>query len=285
VEPHSALATWLYYEVFAGKARLFIHHHEYYAPEDFARPGMRVLRATYKLERRDLFRRAEWISQTNQQRLTLLKQAYPLVDDSKGRVWPNYPTRCWAQRARDRKCERDSARTRFLYLGSASLEDTFIGEFARWIAGHPNETSLHVVSNNISRDVWADLQSLGASNIVLNDAGWDYEEIPSLASQFDVGVVLYKGNTKNFVYNVPNKTIEYLAAGLNVWYPAQMTSMREFETSYPDLPLLQMNFEALPQRVPSLRQLNRPGAFPFTSENAIAPLISAIEHGNKSVPG
>ncbi len=277
VEPHSALATWMYYRMFSGGARLFIHHHEYYAAADFSSEGMRLLRATRKLERNDLWRRAEWISQTNVHRLRLLRESTPAISEHVGHVYPNYPPLEWGNRAKRARRPRDDSRIRFLYLGSASLEDAFIAEAAEWIASRPDETSLHVVGNNIASDVWAKLRSLGASNITLDDNGWNYDAIPEHLADFDIGLILYRGNTQNFIYNVPNKAIEYLAGELEVWYPREMRGLADFHASHPDLRMREMNFSGLPTQLPALSpKLREEAEFPFTAEAATAPLIAAI---------
>jgi hypothetical protein len=280
IEPHSALATWLYYHVFRGNARLFIHHHEYYSPEDLQAEGMRLIRSTRRLERGDLFNRAEWISQTNEHRLQLLKQWNSNVGDAKGRVLPNYPPEEWIRRARGIRTKNEEHRTRFLYLGSASLGDTFLGEVAEWIAARPEYATLHVTGNNITPALWDKLRSLNASNITLDEAGWLYESIPERLSDFDVGLVLYRGITQNFVYNVPNKAIEYLAGGLEVWYPREMRALAGFHSANPDLRIRQMDFRDLPGEIPRVARADMTSPFPFTAETATRPLVTAIANAD-----
>jgi hypothetical protein len=277
VEPHSTLATWTYYNVFRGNAGLYIHHHEYYAPEDYSADGMRLLRATRGLEQRDLFRRAKWVSQTNEERLRLLREWNPEITNASAHVLPNYPPEAWTLRASRSKHDR-SDKLRMIYVGSASLADTYILEIGRWAAEHAMTVSLHVIGDNVAGDVWTSLQSLGADNITLDPKGCDYDSLPQLLTKYDVGLVLYKGNTLNFVHNVPNKAIEYLAAGLEVWYPSEMRGMRVFHASYPQLPLREVDFSSLLQTPPHL--LHQSGAmtlFPFTAESALAPLIATLE--------
>jgi hypothetical protein len=277
VEPHSALATWIYYKAFNGTAPLFIHHHEYYAPEDFAAPGMRLLRATRRLEREDLFRRAVWISQTNEHRLRLLYKTNPSVRENVGRVFPNFPPQSWIDRARSGFSRPADPRAHFLYLGSASLEDTFIGDAAAWVAKNPDACTLTITGNNVARSVWQYVEALNAPNITLHKNGWAYDEIPERLRDFDAGLVLYKGNTQNFIYNVPNKVIEYLAGGLEVWYPREMIATGDFARAHPGLRMSEMDFTRLPSTVPTVRQVRVHDPFPFTAESAIAPLLAAIE--------
>lgn len=276
VEPHSALAAWLYYRIFRGKAALFIHHHEYYSPEDFSAPGMRVLQRTRVLERRDLFPRAGWISQTNPERMRLLRAGNPVISEKVARILPNFPPAQWVRKALAIPQSPASERLRLVYLGSASLEDTFIEEVARWVEARPDRLSLHVVGNNVSNDVWKRLHSMDAPNITTDEEGCDYEALPELLTQFDVGLILYKGNTLNFVHNVPNKAIEYLACGLEVWYPREMEGMRAFHDQFPGEPLREMDFRGLTDIPSQAGGGERSGDFPFTCEAATKELFREL---------
>jgi hypothetical protein len=278
VEPHSALAVWIYRQVFRGKATLFIHHHEYYSPDDLLMPGNRTLRPMQSLERKDLFPSAVWVSQTNVDRLRMLREWNPGIQDGAARVFPNYPPQAWIDKvAAVPENAAEDPKLRLIYVGSASLEDTFICEIAHWVALHPAQVSLHVCGNNIRADVWEQLRSLKAGNISLDERGADYADLPGLLPAYDVGLILYKGNTLNFVYNVPNKAIEYLACGLEVWYPMEMEGMRSFQRQHPERSLREMDFKNLPAEVPR-KVKAKPGAgpFPFTCETAMAPMVDAM---------
>lgn len=277
VEPHSAPAAWIYYRILRGTAALFIHHHEYYAPEDYRRRGMRLLRRSLVLEQRYLFPRAAWISQTNQPRLDLLLQWNRSIRPEAAKVLPNYPLRRFVEIAASAGAKPASAMTRLIYVGSASFEDTFIREAANLVMRHPDRVTLHVAGNNIQSDVWEWLGSLNAVNITTDPAGADYEELPRLLSDYDVGLVLYRGNTLNFVHNVTNKAIEYLAAGLEVWYPPVMSGIRRFHEAHPTERLVAMDFAdpALAPPATRVRRLSRAG-FSFTAETAAAPLLEKL---------
>ena len=277
VEPHSALATWMYFRVFRGRAPLFIHHYEYYAPEDFAAPGMRVLRRTMRLERNHLFPRAAWVSQTNAERLRMLRSWNAGVSDDAAAVLPNYPPAKWVSNARGIPAAAASARTRLVYVGSASFDDAFIGEICLWAAERRDTVSLHLCGNNVAPAVWKWIDSLGAANITTDPTGVPYDELPALLRQFDVGLVLYKGNTLNFVHNVPNKAIEYLACELEVWYPRQMEAMRSFHWEHPGLRMREMNFSALPGTASKAPVFVDKSNFPFTAQRVTATLLERME--------
>jgi hypothetical protein len=277
VEPHSMLAVWLYFELLGGSAKLFVHHHEYYAPEDYTRPGMRLLAVSRRIERDSLWRRTVWVSETNDQRLKLLLKDNPSIRQDAARVLPNYPPQEWIERASDAGSSRTDARTRLIYLGSASLEDTFIREVAEWVASRPSDFSLHVTGNNVAASVWAFIRKLAAPNITIDTDGAAYERLPEVLSQFDVGLILYKGNTLNFVYNVPNKAIEYLACGLEVWYPREMTGMREFREDHGEFRIEEIDFTRLGEIAPRPVRRETVNAFPFTAEGALARLITELD--------
>ena len=277
VEPHSSLALWFYYRFFCGSARLFIHHHEYYAPEDFFAPGMRLLRSTLGLERDYLFPRADWVSQTNSQRLELLQAWNRKIQPGAARVFPNYPLKEWVTAANAVVTDDRSGPTRFIYVGSASFEDTYLREVCEWAASQPETVSLHVVGHNVRKDVWDSIQSLRAPNITTAPAGISNDQLPSLLRQYDVGLVLYRGNTLNFVYNVSNKAIEYLACGLEVWHPPEMKALRRFHEEHPGLRIRQVDFRKLGPHEPTRESRSTPAVdFEFTAEAASEPLLSRM---------
>jgi hypothetical protein len=278
VEPHSALAVWLYYRWHGGKARLFIHHHEYYAPADLRKPGNRTTRICHRFEQADLFGRAAWVSETNETRLRLLMADCPAVTAAKGRVWPNHPPRAWLGRVA-RRAPASGGPLRLVCVGSLSFEDTFIREVAEWVAARPGQVALHVCGHNVRRDVWDWLGSLGAANISCQPAGCPYQELPELLARFDVGLVLYKGNTLNFVHNVPNKAVEGLVCGLEVWYPPEMAGMRDFQARHPGLALREVDFRRLAEMaVPAVRVAPAPDE--LVAERAMQPLLDSLREGS-----
>jgi len=278
IEPHSAIAAWLYYRLFRGKARLFIHHHEYYAPVDYNRPGMRIPRLGFRLEKSDLFQRAEWISQTNEDRLRLVRGDNPEVAEKVWHILPNFPPEGWAGIPAPNQPGSGKSGIRLIYVGSASFEDTYIKEIVSWAASHPEEVELHICGYNVAREVWEWLEQEQFSNVSFDSSGYRYEELPEILSAFDVGLVLYKGNTSNFVYNVPNKVFEYLACGLEVWYPSEMLSIRKFQQDNP-APLRELRFpelEDLQLGTIQSKGLDVNTCVQFTAERAFAPLFDAL---------
>ena len=72
-----------------------------------------------------------------------------------------------------------------------------------------------------------------------------YELMPSILSNYDIGVILYKGVIPNHIYAVSNKLFEYWACGLDVWFSDKMTGSLQYSRTdfYPKL--IPVNFEEL----------------------------------------
>jgi hypothetical protein len=283
IEPHSAIAVYLYRRILRGSARLFIHHHEYYEREDYARPGMRVPQLGNRLERSYLFQRAEWISQTNIDRLQLAQRDNPEIPDAAWHVLPNYPPSAWAGQMQPRPKRPAHLPVRLIYVGSASFEDTYIREIVRSAAACPGHIALHICGYNVAPEVLAWLEKERYSNVTFDANGYDYEDLPAILSAFDIGLVLYKGNTTNFIFNVPNKVFEYIRCGLEVWYPREMAGIRNCQSLKPgllrELDFTKLDFTRLGGPQPDERK--RP-EFPskdrheFTAEQALAPMFALL---------
>ncbi|WP_309400636.1 hypothetical protein [Cerasicoccus maritimus] len=278
IEPHSALAIWMYYHLLGGQARLFIHHHEYYAPGDYDRPGMRLVKWAHAAERKALFNRAEWISQTNDNRLQFFQKDNPAIDGEKLHSWPNFPPISWRIK---RSNHPQNKRLKLLYLGSASFHDTYIREVAEWAAHFPEQLSLTISGFNVDQAVWDWLDKRNFSNVITNPQGWDYEALPEQLSKYDIGLILYKGNTTNFIYNAPNKLFEYWAAGLEVWFPKEMIQISEMKANRPDLPLVELDYTRLGPEITHFKLKAQKVNFPtdYSCEQATSPLISKLFNG------
>lgn len=145
-----------------------------------------------------------------------------------------------------------------------------------WVVAHSGEVSLHLCGHNVRADVWKWIGSLEADSISTDPAGCTYDALPELLTQFDVALVLYKGNTLNFIHNVPNKVTEALACGLEVWYPPEMEGMIGFQRDFPELPLRMIDWKNPPDAIPERLQAPAADDFPFTCEKATQCLVEAI---------
>lgn len=247
VEPHSALAPYLYYKWFRGKAQLFLHHHEYYSPEDYRHPSNKTIRFFHRLETNYLFPRANWISQTNPKRLELFSADHPTVAHNKLQVLQNLPPANWSKVSNH--AWNDAGRKgplKLVYVGSVSLTDTHIEAVIRWVKQKPQQdVSLDVYAYQVDVQTAEYLKNNSGPNIRFHSEGIAYSDIPDMLSYYHVGLILYKGNTVNFQHNATNKLFEYLACGLDVWYADGLKGVEPYRTSgtYPQV--LRVCFQSL----------------------------------------
>lgn len=238
-ESHSALPTYIYKRFFNKNVRVLIHYHEYMSPEDYAQPGMRTINYSH-LKEEYLYKIAVWISHTNNERMALFLKDNPSVNKSVCGIMPNYPSRKWAcipgrKKSIDEVC-------RLVYLGSfGSFEDLYIKEFLTWVKQQAGKVTLDIYSFSVPAHVTAFITGLGAQNIELKGTV-NYESLPAVLKEYNVGVIMYKATTLNFKHNAPNKLFEYLGCGLDVWFPEEMQGCFEYIHSETHPKVIKVNF-------------------------------------------
>lgn len=241
-EPHSAYPVYLYKKYVRPSVRLFIHYHEYYTPDEFRVPNMKMVEFFHRKEERFLYQQAEWISQTNPFRLDFFSKDYPFIPKSKLHLLPNYPPESWKE---SRLQSFAGGRVKLLYLGALSFENTYIREMVDFVKRNSDKLSIDIYSYKLSDDVAAYLSHLHSENIHFYEQGVEYEKIPEIAGKYDVGLILYKPHNPNYQYNAPNKLFEYLVCGLDVWFPKEMIGTYPYitEDTYPKV--VKTDFERL----------------------------------------
>ena len=223
---YETLSSWapVFYKRFIRKSvRLFIHYHEYTSVEEYS-SGMQLNKVYHQSEQR-IYSSAEWVSHTNEERMQMFIK--DINSDIKGKILPNYPPINWWSQSTRVPVSPDQ-RIGFVYVGALSLQTMHTQEMAEYVAKHPSLCYWDIYSDNHSQDVIEYLKSFGSSNITFK-GGVAYDELPSVLPKYDVGVILYKGDTKNYAFNAPNKYFEYLACGLNVLFPKGMKGMLPYE--------------------------------------------------------
>jgi hypothetical protein len=207
---------------------LFVHHHEYYEPQEFLAPGMRLPRLFHKIEQARLFPKASWISHTNEERARLFEADTSGVTAGVTRILPNLPPSSWTGTAA-RVSRTASGPIRFVYVGSLSLRHTYIGQLVEWIAAQPAESvALDVYSYNTDAATKTFLLESAGDRIRFFPEGVPYDSLPSLLPQYDIGLILYKAENANFQHNASNKLFEYLACGLDVVFPDTMREVMKY---------------------------------------------------------
>jgi hypothetical protein len=208
--------------------RLFIHYHEYVS-EDEKKQGSAYYRLLLSCEQL-LLRKAIWISHTNEDRCELFYNDFPFLSKEQLRQLPNYPPKSWFNSINP-NYSIPSECIRIVYVGSIGLNTMYIREFAEWVVSMKGRVIWDIYSDSYSPDVRSYFDRLSSDFIHLKQ-GVRYYNLPQILFSYQIGVVLYKGHIPNFIFNVPNKIVEYLACGLQVWYPIQMKSVSAFNEKY-----------------------------------------------------
>jgi hypothetical protein len=206
---------------------IFIHFHEYVSPEEKQQSSYFV---KYLLKKESyLLKNANWISQTNEERMELFQKDYPFLSQSECHIFQNYPPANWQNLAQANKRNRvQTTSTKIIYIGALGIKSTYIEVFAKWVNQQKGAYYFDIFSDNIEKEVIEMLLSLKSPFISINQP-INYFDLPSILANYDIGVVLYTGHIPNYVYNVPNKVFEYLVCGLDVWYSKDLISTAKFQ--------------------------------------------------------
>ena len=192
-----------------------------------------------------LLQLSDWVSHTNDDRMRLFRLDYPFLQDRQCHVFPNYPPSDWSARAQKiRKLLANSDSIKLVYVGALGMHTTYIKELAEWIKEQHGKYSLDIYTDNIEQEVMAFLQNLNCSYIKMK-AAIPYFDLPEVLAQYDIGVVLYKGHIPNYIYNVPNKVIEYLACGLGVLYSKELVSTFSFHEKFALTQMIAIDFKKI----------------------------------------
>lgn len=244
LEPHSAPGVFLY-AVLNPLCRIFIHYHEYRELSHYRERGNFIARVAHWLECHALYQRAEWISHTNPDRVAMFLEDVPQVPSAKMRVMPNYPPADWAA-GQAVEWPAEGEPLRLFYAGAASFRDTWIREVCEWVLSQPaSDVTLDLMINNSDQATREWLESICCDQIAVNTQGVDYSELPRLLRRYHVGLILYRGTTRNYIYNAPNKLFETLICGLDVWYPSCMLGVRPYQSGDTVPRVLETDFEHL----------------------------------------
>jgi hypothetical protein len=227
-EPQSSFPVFVAGLV-GSRVPLFVHHHEYYEPQEFLAPGMRLPRLFHRIEQTWLFPRASWISHTNEERAKLFERDTAGMSEGTIRILPNLPPSSWIAEAANVRRTDHTGPLRFIYVGSLSLRHTYIGQLVKWIDAQPAETvSLDVFSYNTDVATKSFLIEHQSERLRFFPEGVPYDSLPGLLPRYDIGLILYKAENANFQHNASNKLFEYLACGLDVVFPDTMREVMKY---------------------------------------------------------
>lgn len=259
------------------KIRIFCHYHEYTSPQEYD-GGMIMNRRLHTLEKK-WYTKMEWISHTNIDRMRLFKTDVLLQNPVNTFILPNYPPATWFSTFRS---EEISYPVRFVYVGALGMNTMYIQEFMDWIEAHKGRFNWDIFSQQDGKEV---LNFLKSKNIKYTKfkGHTSYKKLPNVLKDYDVGVILYKGHIPNYIYNIPNKLFEYLACGLDVWYPQEMTTCHMLINTQTRPKVISIDFKALNNfdEDQALNRKNIPlSPSPFFCENELDILWNCLSKEN-----
>jgi hypothetical protein len=168
---------------------------------------------------------------------------------------------------------------RIVYVGALSLDTMYTREFGDWVAQQAGKVNWDIYSDNITPEARDYVLSF-ADGVIKFRKGVDYYSLPGILSGYDVGVILYNGHIPNYVYNAPNKLFEYLACGLDVWFPAVMKGCMPFVTDgvWPRVLAVDFNrLDVMDIAAAVSRQGLEYAAPHHYAEEALRPLLESIQ--------
>ena len=272
-ESYSVYPVYLYMKFFGKATKLYIHYHEYEDQENY-KNGMKLVRYYHELEKKFLYKRASWISQTNKDRLHMFASDHPKLPSGILKVVPNYPPQDWLRHTNLIKPDGHTV-IKTVYVGSLSLKDTFIKEYCDWVLKQNGKVYFHIYAYNLHDDTIEYLKSLNTDYIVFYTKGVEYNKMPALLADYDIGLILYKAHTKNYKYNAPNKLFEYLVCGLKVFYPDVMLGIKPYITEN-IIPLNFKNMTSIDTLVPNFKT-SVASATNYTAEEAFKELLHELQ--------
>jgi len=237
-ETLSVLPAYYYLKFFKNK-KLMIHYHEYISPAEIAL-GSKYYKFLHHLEKK-MFQNALWISHTNQQRLDLFQKDNNSVSFNNLNVLPNYPPLSFY----DVVLHNITKPVKFVYCGVLSTENMFLKEFSDYIISQKGDATCDFYVLNCSDQIRAYFASKD-DYLRLKEEIF-YFDLPEVLSKYDIGIVLHKGTLLNYKYNLPNKVLEYLASGLEVWCSGQLLTTVQFKDEHKIDKLNIVDFDNLPE--------------------------------------
>lgn len=218
---YETLSSWpalVYRKLVNRHIKIMVHYHEYTTPEEY---NTRMLLSKYmhKWEKR-VYNQFAWISQTNTIRLQKFRDDNDLAkkNDDIFHALPNYPPKAWQP---NELKEAHSYPVKLVYVGSLGFKNMYLEEVVKWLSKHQDTFTLDVYAHNIDPVAKKYLTEIGLPNIRYH-GGCNYDYLPSILNQYDVGIVIYKPFSENTIHAISNKVFEYLACGLDVWFSDDM---------------------------------------------------------------
>lgn len=225
-ETLSVFPAYVYSRIFK-KTKVHIHFHEYLSNEE-KEIASDYLKMLLNLEGRLLKKHTS--SQTNEDRKVLFLLDNPQIHSKKVLVFPNLPPENWWLKYGQVKTPWKGGKIKLVHVGVLDADTMFLEEILIWVHQNINDIDLTIFSQSISSSAKQILSKYQSPNIHVEEPIY-YYDLPAKLTQFDIGIVLYKGHIPNYVYNVPNKVFEYLSCGLLVLSSIVLISVQKLNNN------------------------------------------------------
>lgn len=273
-ESYSAWPVFFYKRFINRGVKVYIHSHEYFS-KDWYGKTMRQVKYFHKKEVDFLWREAVWYSHTNEDRIRLFSQDYPFISKDILKVMPNYPLASWIKSTDHLHKKKEVQNvTKTVYIGALSFESTYIKEYCEWVVKQEGAVTLAIYTYNLHSDVEDYLNNLSCDYISFYNSGVEYYNMPQLLNRYDIGLVLYKGNSLNYIYNVPNKFFEYLSCRLHAWYAPEVLGIHKIQEKYNCVK--EIDFNNMPNKIEVDKSVNCSVKDLPTCEKSVQLLITEL---------
>lgn len=223
-ETLSFLPIWIY-KIINPKVKLFIHYHEYTSPAERHKASF-YMKLLLNLEKK-IIKKAIWISQTNIHRLSFFQYEFSnILDNNKLHVIQNFPPKSWNNNINSINIKKNHP-LKLVYVGSLSFKYTFIREISEWIKKQDGNVVMDIYSSNFDKDIQAFIMESDNDYIIFKDP-IKYNDLPKILTNYDIGIIFYKGLIPNHTFSAPNKLFEYLVCGLDVWISNELIISKEY---------------------------------------------------------
>jgi len=240
-ETISSFPAYIYIKYINKKANLFIHYHEYVTKKEYASGG--GLNSFFHKLELQIYPLIKQISHTNNVRLqNFLSDNNILYNDTKHKVYANYPSKRWAK---ELATQQQKDPVKLVFVGhSIDPKGCFIVELVEWLKNQETHTILDLYClNKVSLP--KNLTGNQTHTTVNLFSAIPYNELPKKLKNYHIGIIIYKATTPNVIHCAPNKLFEYLACGLDVWFPEEMEGCFPYETEDVFPKVIKMDYKNL----------------------------------------
>lgn len=190
--------------------RLWLHFHEYTSPEEIGCAGAFSSQCWKHVTA--VVERSDFTSHTNVWRLNGFRSDMGLsaLADKRFGFIPNTPPQTWLDRTPEHWNTPTPAKRplRLVYHGALHPDTTYIVHLCKL---------LDEANGQLTLDVYTADSIDGISSAHMNvHPSVPYMDLPEVLTEYDLGLIIYRGLIPNYQFNQPNKLWEYLGCKLPV---------------------------------------------------------------------